>query len=116
MKTKKLTCFGLVVLLIFCSSRANAFLVLMTHPSVRSQGLANAGLALVDGSSYTVNPASLALYGRDGTVSLSFYPIRAKKPNWGDAGFRLYGVAVGLGPHQLGTSSPISLDAAYQYD
>jgi hypothetical protein len=115
LKTKRLTCFGLVALLIFCASRANAFLVLMTHPSVRSQGFGNAGVALVDGSSYTVNPASLALYGRDGTVSLSFYPIRAKKPNWGDAGFRLYGAAVGLGPNQLGTSSPISFGAAYHY-
>lgn len=90
--------------------------LLTTPASVRAQALGNAGVTDIGSGSHTINPASLALRGNNGFVSVSLFPTKAIfRSAFDDIGFNFYGLSVGIPHSKNKNSSNISVGLAFNY-
>lgn len=118
---KSLIICSVLILTLFQSSSAESyqgFMVpfLTTPASVRAQALGNAGVTDVGIGSHTINPASLALRGDNGFVSVSLFPTKANlRDSFDEMGFNFYGVSVVIPPSKEENSSNIAIALAFDY-
>ena len=118
---KSLIICSVLILTSFQSSSAElyqGFMVpfLITPASVRAQALGNAGVTDVGIGSHTINPASLALRGDNGFVSVSLFPTKANlRDSFGEIGFNFYDISTVIPPNKEQNSSKISIGLAFNY-
>lgn len=118
---KSLIICSFLILSSFQSSNAEIYkgymVPLLTTPaSVRAQALGNAGVTDVGTGSHTINPASLALRGENGFVSVSFFPTKAVvRSILDDIGFNFYGISAVISPSKNENSSNIAIGLAINY-
>jgi hypothetical protein len=85
---------------------------LTISPSVRANGMGEAGVALVDNYSVYFNPASLGLLHQDSRVQISFYPVRAELLN-DQMKLQHYSISGRLKSAEFEDESPLLINAAY---
>ncbi len=54
---------------------------LLLSPSVKANGMGQAGMTLTDANAYYFNPANLGLASAENNFSVSFYPVNSKSSN-----------------------------------
>jgi hypothetical protein len=82
-------------------------------PSVRANGMGEAGVALVDNYSYYFNPASLGLLHNGYHPRLTLFPKKARPTKEGMTGFQYFSFSTHIVRVNLAEELPVSLNMAY---